>query len=183
MPLPKALDVIGLKGRIPSRSKLVCPGFPKDSCFYVAFDGNFEGHYNRLYFVLDRADQVLCVELADEKPDKRDRITPDKGDWHTYDFVNGRKKATPKLFIEHKIFYQSKSSGWSEVSDSGYRSSEPSSARLFRIDTVLFQPYVEERHASFSTMTWKPLEDVRWYVPKPLSELILYCISRSGAGI
>lgn len=108
MPLPKALDVLGLKGRIPSRSKLVCPGFPKDSCFYVAFDGNFEGHYNRLYFVLDRADQVLCVELADEKPDKRDRITPDKGDWHTYDFVNAVRRRRRSCSSSTRFFTRAK---------------------------------------------------------------------------
>lgn len=54
-PLNEAVIALGMKDRLPSMKKVVCPGFPRDSLNYTSFDGLFEGHYNRMDVVTDMA--------------------------------------------------------------------------------------------------------------------------------
>ena len=64
----EAARVLGVRGSIPSRVSLATPGFPRNTMFYVAYDGNFEGHFNRLYLVTDAANKIVSVQLVDEHP-------------------------------------------------------------------------------------------------------------------
>lgn len=71
-----------------------------------------------------------------------------------------------KLRIDHQLFGKTKT-GWSQgavVSD----------AKMFRVDSVLLSP--EDRFGN----RWSMKEQVRWYVPKPLVELLLTCVQRGG---
>ena len=68
MPLRDAASRLGVAGRLTSKNAVVCPGFPRDSMFYSAVDGAFEGDYNRMLIVTDRADQVLSIALESEQP-------------------------------------------------------------------------------------------------------------------
>ena len=178
MPFVEARRILNIPGSSSaSRNKVVCPGFPKDSFFYVRFDGTFEGHYNQLYMVLDKADQVVSVQLVDEKPrkDKDHEYFAFNGDWHTYNFINMRTRATPKLSISHKVTFTIDGDVWYQSSSGGSLMEKEKGSQLFRIDSLL----VESN--GHSTYDWKPLQSVRWYLPRPVAELSLYYINKSGS--
>lgn len=182
MPFEKARQALGLRGAVPSKTKVACPGFPKDSCFYVAFDGAFEGHYNRLYLVMDRADQVICIQLVDETPKNAGSYITRDGDWRTYNFVNYRNKASPKLNIVHKVYYKTpRTEGWNLIDREGWVSTDQNKTRLYRIDSILVDADGDAtRGRGYSSHSSKHLEEIRWYIPMPLAELILQCISRAA---
>ena len=151
MPLRPSLEKLGLSQSIPSKNKVVCPGFPNDSFFYYAFDRSFEGDFNRIYVVTDQADQVVSVQLVCETP--RSTRLGGKSDWYCYNFVNSRTKALASLLIHHEV----------KVARKG---------GTLQIDTTLIEVKTGKGGKVASK---KALESVRWFVPKPLAELILYC--------
>jgi hypothetical protein len=57
----EAARVLGVRGSIPSSVRLATPGFPRDTLSYIAYDVNFEGHFNRLYLVTDAANKVVSI--------------------------------------------------------------------------------------------------------------------------
>jgi len=91
----EAADVLGLHG-IPSRVQLATPGFPRSSMYYLAYDGSFEGHFNRIYLVTDAANQVTAVQLVDERPRSGCHF-PRNENWTTYNFINTRLRASKAL--------------------------------------------------------------------------------------
>src|SRR5437016_637530 len=64
----EAASVLGVRVNIASRVSLATPGFPRNTMFYIGYDGNFEGHFNRLYLVTDAANKVVSIQLVDEHP-------------------------------------------------------------------------------------------------------------------
>jgi len=92
----EAARVLGVRGRIPSTARLATPGFPRNTLSYIAYDGNFEGHFNRVYLVTDAANQVVCIQLVDENPRSRG---PPSGNWITYNFINTRLRASPSVTV------------------------------------------------------------------------------------
>ena len=92
----EAARVLGVRGRIPSTARLATPGFPRNTLSYIAYDGNFEEHFNRVYLVTDAANKVVCVQLVDEHP--RSGGTPG-GNWNTYNFINTRLRARPSVAV------------------------------------------------------------------------------------
>ena len=177
MPYEEARKALNLTQKVISKNKVVCPGFPRDSFFHYAFDGNFEGHFNKLYIVTDKADQVVAIQLVSESPKTDPNAAPYKAtDWHTYNFVNSRTKATKRLWIEHKQFYQNRSS-WREYS-STFPILIANDFSLVRIDSLLFNPDLDDYGNRGAR--WKALEAVRLYLPKPMMELILQCIQKGG---
>jgi len=93
MDCDQAASVLGVRANIPSRVKLATPGFPRDTMYYVGYDGNFEGHFNRLYLVTDVANKVVSIQLVDEHPKGRSTGAP-AGNWNTYNFINTRLRAS-----------------------------------------------------------------------------------------
>ena len=162
MPLGQATKELNLKQSPASKNTVECPGFPRNSLFYIAYDGSFEGHYNRLYIVVDKADQVVAVQLVDETPNQHDasndlnRYPPlggtglTRGEFHTYNFINSHSKSLNSLRITHSVFPEN----------------------TYQFDTLRIDSQVYEGR--------KCLEAVRLYLPKSLVELILYCIDKSG---
>lgn len=183
MPLEEAKKVLNLNQRVIPKNKVNCPGFPKDSFFHYAFDGVFEGHFNKLYLVTDKADQVVAVQLVAESP-KKDQIDApyNPTDWHTYNFVLARSKAIRRLWVDHKPFFleMDRSKGkevWNDY-DSKYTFKQPKGeVNMLRIDSLLMDP---GRREGYRDSDWKALEAVRLYLPKPMMELILHCINLSG---
>ena len=163
MPLERAKEALGLKGRFGSKNKVACAGFPSGSLFHYGFSGIFEGEFNQLYIVTDKADQVVSIQLVNEHPREapayHSSFRKDKTQWHTYNFVNARTKAKDTMVIEHKV--------------------TPSGGGL-RVDGVL-QDLVK-RNGSSSSFDLKALERVRWYVPLPLAGLIQECINKNANG-
>lgn len=175
MPYEEARKILNLNQRMVPKSMIESAGFPRSSLYVYAFDGTFEGHFNKLYLMTDKADQVVSVHLVAGSP-KRDLVdAPARPtDWHTYNFVNARAKAVPSLWIGHKQFYQERGQ-WSEYRPTGSYQQVVQSAGLLRIDSVLIDPN-SRRDDDYRDANWRALEAVRWYVPQPLMELILHCI-------
>ncbi len=153
-PLRLAEERLHVAGRSSTRTLVSCPGFPKGSVYYHSYDGQFEGRYNRMYIVVDSAEQLLSVQLVDESPDAAGRMHWDKN-WLCYNFVNYRVKTMPRLQIAHEV---------KEVRRD-----------VFRVDSGLHDPgLTKPRHTDPRT-----LEISRWYVPRPFVQLILHCISKA----
>ncbi len=174
MPLDEAKKTLNLTQKIVPKNMVNCPGFPKDSFFHYAFDGIFDGHFDKLFIVTDRGDQVVAIQLVSESP-KSDQIdAPYKAtDWHTYNFINYRTKATKRLWIDHKPYFEDKN-GWQEYSATSTYRQPKEEVKVLRIDSLLMDPDMSSSGSRGSK--WKPLEAVRLYLPKPMMELILHCI-------
>lgn len=166
-PFQQALKSLGITSRPPSKVLIATPGFPRDSFYYYAVDGRFEGQYNRMYVVTDKADQVVSVQLVDESPRDETVPFPSDYDWSTYNFVNARSKAMSKLKIGHRVFGKDRTQWKTETI--------PSHVKMFRVDSFLINP------SDRSTQAADMKEKVRWYVPRPLVELILFCANRGLA--
>src|SRR5947208_15315247 len=67
----QAATNLGLAHSIASRVAVAAPGFPKNSLYYIGYDGAFEAHFNRLYLVTDTANKVVALQLVDEHPKGR----------------------------------------------------------------------------------------------------------------
>jgi hypothetical protein len=178
MPAQQALDSLRLNVRLPSKVLVACPGLPRDSFYYYSIDGRFEGEYNRLYLVVDNADQVVSVELVNEVPRNGGaHFGTDQG-WHTYDFVNTRTKAITTLRIDHKIELGANGRFLALSHNGAYTPTMTQSNTnwdMVRLDSTLVDV---ERRGSSTLPTTKQL--TRWYVPRPIVELILTCVQKSG---
>jgi len=98
--LADAKKAFAVDGQMDSRDEEACPGFPQGLSYY-SYDGNFEGHFNRLYIVTDMKNQVCMINLVDEHPSNAN--IPRDPNWHAYNFVNARVKAKKDMLIEHKV--------------------------------------------------------------------------------
>ncbi len=170
MPLEEAKKALGLPSNVTPKAGVAGGGFPRDSLFHHVFDGNFEGHFNKLYLITDKADQVVSVQLVAESPEKSWVRFPQESDWHVYNFINSRSKAITRLRIDHTIYYLRK--GWDSWSSYSPERSDtrPEATPVIRIDSVLVDP---GRRGSSTDARY--MEAVRWYVPRPLGELIMHC--------
>lgn len=177
MPVEDAKKLLKLDQRQAVKNKVLCPGFPKDSLLYHAFDGIFEGHFNKLILVTDRMEQVVALELVAEVP-KRDQVDAPYSptDWHMYNFVLSRTKATRRLWIDHKCHFQ-EDGRWQEYRPTFTSSQSKGEVQVLRIDSLLIDP---GRREGYRTSDWKPLEAARLYLPKPLMEVILHCVNAGG---
>lgn len=155
-PLRVAEQRLGVSGKISSKSVIACPGFPRSSISYHSYDGQFEGHYNRMYIVVDAADQLLSVELVDETPRQSASAQWDRT-WFCYNFVNYRVKSAPRLEISHTI--------------------REFRRDMFRVDSALRDP--GQRLNGRWQGQPRTVEVSRWYVPRPLVQLILYAVSKA----
>ncbi len=180
MPYEAAKKVLGLNQKVIPKNKMACPGFPKDSFSHYAFDGVFEGHFNKLYLVTDKADQVVAVQLVAESPN-RDLVqyVGAATEWGTYNFVNVRSKASSTVWVDHEVrFFDPKSrfsTKWIKYSSTSTTSAPTPTISLVQVDSVVINP--DKRPGSSSKgSNWKALEAVRLYLPKPMIELVLHCI-------
>jgi hypothetical protein len=85
MPLNDAKLALNIKQQVTAKNRVGAAGFPRDSFSYYVFDGVYDGHFNKLYIVTDRADQVVCIQLVAETP-KRDLLDAPstRPDWRMY---------------------------------------------------------------------------------------------------
>jgi TPR repeat protein len=118
MPYEEGRKALDLSQKSLSTTKIACPGFP-EGVAYHSFDGAFSGNYNRLYVVTDVRNQIVSLQFVDEAP-KQTSYEGRDNNWHTYNFINARTKATRSL----RIYYKTKREGSSAV----------------RIETILYDP-------------------------------------------
>jgi len=165
MPLNDAMTVFGLKQLVNAKSGVVCPGFPNESLSSFMFNGKFEDGFDTLYLVTDLANQVVAVEFANVSVQKTKTSTPFmKKEWVTFDFVNSRIKGQ---------------------TDSRVRHGSTRTESTLCIDSVFVNPtQVNSGFREFRNFnngfSDKDMHPTRLYLPRPLAELILYRISKSG---
>lgn len=158
-----------IKNKTGSKTAVSMPGFPKDSFYYYAFDGDFTavsdleisepqvdvnsassgpvrisevGTFNRMHLVTDSQDQVVAVQFSCEAPSRAPSVRS-SNDVGIFNFVLFRRKA-----IRTAAFYQT-----DEYKD------------FYKVTSVL------------KTDSGRLLEVNLFYIPKPTAELIKFVLS------
>ena len=103
MTLKEAVNI--LSKPVSPRKSLNCPGFPKDSLYYYAVDGEFGNGFDKLLLVTDSADRIAAVELVNEHPDESLWLDPAvfSESWHAYNFVQTQTKGSAKWRVGHRV--------------------------------------------------------------------------------
>jgi hypothetical protein len=155
MPSEEAALALGLPHSIPSRVPLATPGFPKNSLYYIGYDGAFEGHFNRAYLVTDTANKVVAVQLVDEHPKARWKSAASlaAATWSTYNFINGRIRASDSIRVQAI----SKSQG-----------------KVVSIEAQMYQR-VRSRIGRQNVDRYEAHEDTKIFIPMPFARIILHC--------
>ena len=168
-PLAVARKNLHLENTNAGRTKITTPGLPVASLTANAFPGIFPGGYTMLTLVTDSSDQVVSVQLADANPRQRTADLTDTGGFHTYNFIAQRDKSGGQLVIKHEVVREGAPAG------------------VVVVDSLLIDPSAADPNApprtstksskassaSRQPRTGKVLERSRWYVPKPLVNVIL----------
>ena len=151
----QAATVLSLAHSVPSRVPVASPGFPKNSIYYIGYDGAFEGHFNRLYLVTDTANKVVAIQLVDEHPKGRWKSAAAlaAATWSTYNFINTRMRASDTARVQAA----SKRQGNSIV-----------------IDTQVYQR-VRTRVGRKNIDRYEEQENAKLFIPTPFARIILHC--------
>ncbi len=151
----QAATVLGLAHSVPSRVPVAAPGFPKNSTYYIGYDGAFEGHFNRLYLVTDTANKVVAIQLVDEHPKGRWKSAAAlaAATWSTYNFINARMRASDTARVQAV----SKRQG-----------------NIILIDTQVYQR-VRTRAGRKNVDRYEEQENAKLFIPIPFARIILHC--------
>ena len=151
----QAATVLGLAHSVPSRVPVAAPGFPKNSTYYIGYDGAFEGHFNRLYLVTDTANKVVAIQLVDEHPKGRWKSAAAlaAATWSTYNFINARMRASDTVRVQAV----SKRQG-----------------NIILIDTQVYQR-VRTRAGRKDVDRYEEQENAKLFIPIPFARIILHC--------
>jgi len=151
----QAATNLGLAHSVPSRVPVAAPGFPKNSMYYVGYDGAFEGHFNRIYLVSDTANKVVAIQLVDEHPKGRWKSAAAlaAATWSTYNFINARMRASDTARVQAV----SKRQG-----------------NIVVIDTQVFQR-VRTRVGRTNVDRYEEQENAKLLIPIPFARIILHC--------
>lgn len=166
-PLNLAKKFLNLDGASAKTTKVTTPGFPADSLSATSFSGVFAGGFSRLYFVTDSQDQIISALVVDSGSRTRVPNETDTDGYHVYNFVTGGAKATGSLAIRHEVKRSKETPG------------------LITVDTLLLDPTDPDTPPAMRTKsssrtkpkTAKVLERSRWYIPAPVVNLILRCVT------
>jgi hypothetical protein len=151
----QAATNLGLAHSVPSRVPVAAPGFPKNSMYYVGYDGAFEGHFNRIYLLSDTANKVVAIQLVDEHPKGRWKSAAAlaAATWSTYNFINARMRASDTARVQAV----SKREG-----------------NIVVIDTQVFQR-VRTRVGRTNVDRYEEQENAKLLIPTPFARIILHC--------
>ncbi len=151
----QAVAALGLSHAVPSRVPLATPGFPKNSMYYIGYNGAFEGHFNRLYLVTDIANKVVAVQLLDEHPKGRWKSAASlaAASWSTYNFVNARMRASDLMRVQAMAKRQ---------------------GGVITIETQMYQSV--RSHVGRKTIErYEEQENSKLFIPIPFARIILHC--------
>jgi len=176
MPLEDAKQKLAITQRLSPKTRVACPGFPKDSFYSYMVTGSFEGDYDQMHIVTDLADHVVAIQLVSTSLKKRVTHEYDDHGYHTYNFINNKVKAVNTIRINHEVQYEVgvRVKTWRTYDSRNTKL--PNDLTFVRIDSEA----IAMQMGSNSLSKGKIIETVRWYVPKPLAELILYCVRKNG---
>ena len=180
MPLEAAKTVLGVQGKLSSKNLVACPGFPRDSCFYHSFDGFFDEKYEEACVVVDKKDQVVCIQFSTRKPsgmvlNRRD------DELSTYNFINARSKGISTERIGYMVQgLNLRFHTWRPMY-ADHLASEGRNAELtsYRVDTALYKSTRE------NGLAFRPsdcAEAARLYIPRPFVQLILFNVNKALQG-
>lgn len=153
MPFTEALAKLRINRISSSKTKAPCAAFPNNSFYYYAVDGAFDDQFNRMLLVVDGADQIVAIQLMDDRPEKKSTEGDTK--WRVYNFVQQKEKSKRSLLIQHDV----------NAADS-----------CVVIETCLLETPPVQRKSSSSAnahSSGTPTERVRLYLPQPVANLIL----------
>ena len=155
----QAVAALGLAHAIPSRVLLATPGFPKNSMYYIGYEGAFEGHFNRLYLVTDVASKVVAVQLLDEHPKGKWKSAASLAvaSWSTYNFVNSRMRASDLIRVQAVAKRQ---------------------GGVITIETQMYQR-VRSKVGYKTIERYEEQENSKLFIPIPFARIILHC-ARAG---
>jgi len=155
MDAEQAATILNLPHSAPSRVPVATSGFPKNSVYYMGYDGAFEGHFNRLYLVTDTANKVVAIQLVDEHPKGRWKSAAAlaAATWSTYNFINTRMRASDTARVQAL----SKRQG-----------------NIIVIDTQVYQR-VRTRVGRTNVDRYEEQEDAKLFIPTPFARIILHC--------
>ncbi len=150
-----AATTLGLPHSVPSRVPVATSGFPKNSLYYIGYDGAFEGHFNRLCLVTDVANKVVAVQLVDEHPKSRWKSAAAlaAATWSTYNFINARMRASDTTRVQAV----SKRQG-----------------NIILIETQMYQG-VRTRVGRKNVDRYEEQENTKLLMPIPFARIILHC--------
>jgi len=151
----QAATILSLAHSVSSRVPMATPGFPKNSMYYMGYDGAFEGHFNRLYLVTDTAYKVVAIQLVDEDPKGRWKSAAAlaAATWSTYNFINARMRASDTVRVEAT----SKRQG-----------------NVILIETQMYQR-VRTRDGRKNVDRYEEQENATLFIPTPFARIILHC--------
>jgi hypothetical protein len=151
----QAVAALYLAHAISTRVPLATPGFPKNSMYYIGYDGAFEGHFNRLYLVTDVANRVVAVQLLDEHPKGRWKSAASlaAASWTTYNFVNARMRASDLMRVQAVAKRQ---------------------GGLITIETQMYQR-VRSKVGHKTIERDEEQENSKLFIPVPFARIILHC--------
>ena len=174
MPLKDAVKTLGLGQEVNSKLMVACPGFPFNSLFGFSFHGSFEDGFDTVYFVTDGARQVVAVEFTNVSTKKIKLDTPlTNKAWVTFDFVNTRVKGQPDAFVRHGT----RDNGNTLQIESVFVNPDGQGNSMnYR------RPFISQSGGNYLSRYGGGTEmhPTRLYLPRPLAELILYRIGKSG---
>ena len=150
----QAAAALGLGHAMPSRVLVTMPGFPRNSTYYIGYDGAFEGRFNRLYLVTDTANKLVAVQLVDEHPNTSAGSAGSSGrTWNTYNFLSARLRASDAM----RVHATSKRDG-----------------RAIVIETRMSQS-VRQKKGRGSVNRYEEKEHTKLFLPIPFARIILHC--------
>jgi hypothetical protein len=151
----QAATILSLAHSVSSRVPMATPGFPKNSMYYIGYDGAFEGHFNRLYLVTDTANKVVAIQLVDEDPKGRWKSAAAlaAATWSTYNFINARMRASDTVRVQAI----SKRQG-----------------NVILIETQMYQR-VRTRDGRKNVDRYEEQENAKLFIPTPFARIILHC--------
>lgn len=166
MPLSQAGKLLFKSRGIVTSGRAVAPGFP-DGLFLHAYDIKFN-IYNRLTIVTDSAksEQQVVSMLFKAEGENWYPPTPSRKierDWHTHDYVNTENRGSGNIVIDTRVEDARQRGRYIVVNTTGG----------FVPDIELRPPGLLVKPARSS-----PKETTTWFVPEPLINLILYCVSK-----
>ncbi len=149
-----AAAALGLGHAMSSRALVATPGFPRNSIYYIEYDGAFEGRFNRLYLVTDAANKIVAMQLVDEHPNTSPgRVGSTGRVWNTYNFLNARMRASDAV----RVTATSKKEG-----------------NAILLETSMSQS-VRDRKGRGSVIHYEEKEHTKLFLSIPFARIILHC--------
>lgn len=186
MPLAEAQAALKLPSRPDSRLPLTAPGLPKESLVGYQYAGVFNGKYDNLYLIADKADQVVSVLLVSENPPETGISGGGKLDRKVYNFVLGRSKSSTNVRVSQSLKYMKKGTGIRASTSYGPLPLDLESPTTQEIKDAVTVIVIEAaaKTATSGRPGYRPSDKVKsieysqWYIPRPLAEVILHCCLR-----